>query len=97
MPDESATDHRTALVRALATAHSDGRLDAAPLQDPVRAFARARREAGVGIAECLLEVKQMIAEETGRDAPVFTPQVVGWAVRGYFDGTSRRDFDRGTP
>ncbi len=97
MPDESSTEYRIVLVRAMAMVHSAGRLDAAPLQEPVRAFARARREAGVGIAECLLEVKQMIAEETGRDAPVFTPQVVGWAVRGYFEGTSRRDFDRGAP
>jgi hypothetical protein len=56
----------------------------------MRAYARAAREAGVGVAQLLVEVKALVQAHTGHDEPIFTPKVVGWAVAGYFDGTGKR-------
>jgi hypothetical protein len=57
----------------------------------VRAYARAMRESGIAIGQTLVEVKDLVRTHTGRDEPIFTPKVVGWAVAGYFEGTGRKD------
>lgn len=59
------------------------------VQADVRAYARAQREVGIPVSQVLVEVKAMLLQHTGRDEPVFKPQIVGWTVAGYFEGTAR--------
>lgn len=87
MPDAPTDVARDALRAALTLARSARSFNPAPLEAPVRQFARAYREASISVAECLVEVKHMLRELTDRDAPIYTPHVVGWTVRGYYEGT----------
>jgi len=59
------------------------------LEAPVRAYARAQREASVPIERVLVEVKALVSEHMLIDTPVFIPRVVGWTVAGYFDGATK--------
>jgi hypothetical protein len=87
--DAPISPPRSGLAGALRDAF-DRRLGVPPSLEPVvREFSRARRLEGVAIEKVLIEVKQLIREETGDHAPLFTPRVVGWAVAGYFAGTGR--------
>jgi hypothetical protein len=80
---------RATLVEVLRSAHAASRGVSPAVEPAVRAHARAMREAGISIAQTLVEVKSLVREHTGHDEPIFTPKVVGWTVAGYFDGTSR--------
>lgn len=90
MPTDSTDVLRLRFLSALAVAHSAGRGNPRPIEESVRAYARSQRENGVGITSLLIEVKRLIQEQAGKDAPVFTPRVVGWAVAGFYAGTSPR-------
>jgi hypothetical protein len=46
------------------------------------------------IEPALIEVKALVRELTGSDAPIFIPKVVGWTVAGYCADTSE-DRSRG--
>lgn len=83
-------EKRTAYVESLRSAHAAGRGATPSVEVAVRAYARALREAGVAVGTALVEVKSLVREHTGLDEPIFVPKVVGWAVAGYFDGTSDR-------
>lgn len=87
MSDDGASAARARLLAALHAARDARRGVPDTLQFEVRAFARASREAGLSIAELLIEVKELIRTQMGADEPLFTPKVVGWAVAGYFAGT----------
>jgi hypothetical protein len=89
MPDAASAAARTALLNAIATIPEIGRLDPGLLEAPVRAYAKAQREAGIGIVALLTDVKRMLKERAGRNEPVLTPRVIGWAVAGYYAGTSK--------
>jgi hypothetical protein len=89
MPDAASAAARTALLNAMATIPETGRFDPTSLEAPVRAYARAQREGGVGIVAFLTDVKAMMKERTGRNEPVLTPRVIGWAVAGYYAGTTK--------
>lgn len=78
-------------MRALTSIPRAGRIEPTLLEAPVRAFARAQREAGVGIVATLSAVKDLVREGTGPNEAVLTPRVVGWAVAGYYAGTSAKD------
>jgi hypothetical protein len=90
VPDDPTAAARADFRAALILARRTNRLDSAPLEAPARALARAYRESGISVAECLVTVKQMLREETGPDASIFIPSVVGWTVRGYYEGTSKK-------
>jgi hypothetical protein len=87
--EDAVSAARAALVAALQTAHSARRGVPHSLEFPVRAFARASREAGIDVAEVLIEVKALVRRQVAADEPIFTPKVVGWTVAGYFAGTGR--------
>ena len=89
MPETASAAARTALLNAMATIPETGRYDPASLEQPVRAYARAQREAGIGIVALLTDVKRMLKERTGRNEPVLTPRVIGWTVAGYYAGTTK--------
>lgn len=89
MSADPSSEARAVLLAAMAAVHRNGRVDATPLETPVRAFARAQREAGVEIVALLSELKQMLRDNTGNDEPVLKPRVIGWGVAGYYAGTSR--------
>jgi hypothetical protein len=82
---------RAALIDALRTARAAGRGVSPELEEQVRAYARAQREAGLLIEQVLIEVKGLVRDATGEHEPVFTPKVVGWTVAGYYHGTRRSD------
>jgi hypothetical protein len=75
-------------TEALQAAHREGRGVPPSLQPLARQHAHDFRIAGGGIAALLVTVKTLIRETTGTDEPVFTPRVVGWAIAGYFEGSS---------
>jgi hypothetical protein len=79
---------RAELIEALRSAHAARRGVTASLEPTVRAYAKAMRETGVSIGQALVAVKDLVRAHTGHDEPLFTPKVVGWAVAGYFAGTS---------
>jgi hypothetical protein len=90
MPNAASAAARLALLNAISAIPEIGRLDPTPLEAPIRAYAKAQREAGIGIVPLLTDVKKMIRERTGRHEIVLTPRVVGWAVAGFYDGTSSK-------
>jgi hypothetical protein len=89
MSADPSSEARAVLLAAMAAVHRNGRVDATPLEGPVRAYARAQREAGVEVVVLLSELKQMLRDTTGSDEPVLRPRVIGWGVAGYYAGTSR--------
>lgn len=89
MSADPSSEARALLLAALTAVHRSGRMDATPLESPVRAFARSQREAGVEIVALLAELKQMLRDTLGADEPVLKPRVIGWGVAGYYAGTSR--------
>ena len=89
MSADHSSEARAVLLTALAAVHRSGRVDATPLETPVRAFARAQREAGVDIVALLADLKQMLLDTTGNNEPVLKPRVIGWGVAGYYAGTTR--------
>lgn len=89
MAEDLPPDARVKLLDALAAARDARRGVPGALEAEVRYFARLSRETGSSIAELLIDVKEMVRSQMGADEPLFTPKVVGWAVAGYFSGTSR--------
>jgi hypothetical protein len=79
------------LVEALRAAREARRGLPAELQAVVRAYGRARREAGDSIGRVLIDVKRLVREHASTDEAVFTPKIVGWTVAGFFEGTDRTD------
>jgi hypothetical protein len=88
--DNAVSAARAALVAALQAAFTAQRGVPHSLESAARAFARASREAGIDVAEVLIEVKALIRDQVAADEPLFTPKVVGWTVAGYFTGTGRK-------
>ena len=58
------------------------------LESLVRTYARAHRDAGSNVGAVLIEVKALVRDHAGFDAPIFTPKVVGWTVAGFYAGTT---------
>jgi hypothetical protein len=79
------------LVAALKAAHDARRGLTPELQPVVRAYGRARREAGESVGRVLIEVKRLVREHATADEAVFTPKIVGWTVAGFFEGTDRTE------
>ena len=52
------------------------------LEPLVRSYGRASREAGMAIEDFLLAVKHLVRDSTGTEKPIFTPEIVGWAIAG---------------
>jgi hypothetical protein len=77
------------LVEALRAAHEARRGLPTELQLVVRAYGRARREAGESIGRVLIDVKRLVREHAFTDEAVFIPKIVGWTVAGFFEGTDR--------
>jgi hypothetical protein len=75
----------------LEAAGKAGRGVTTELEGAVREHARARREAGEPISRVLIDLKTLVRAYIGRDEAIFTPKVVGWAVAGYFAGTSQSE------
>jgi enhancing lycopene biosynthesis protein 2 len=82
---------RVGFIAALRSAYAARRGVSPDVEPAVRAYARAMREAGIPVGRALVDVKDLVRAHTGYDEPIFTPKVIGWAVAGYFAGTSRRD------
>ena len=78
------------LTNALADAHAARRGVPVELRPIVAAYAKAARASGVEIGAFLVDVKQIIRRTTGQDEALFIPKVVGWAIAGFFEGTSSR-------
>jgi hypothetical protein len=89
MADDIPPAARTRLLTALTAAREAGRGVPDALEQEVRDFARLSREHGLSVSELLIEVKALVRTHVGVDEPLFTPKVVGWAVAGYFAGTTR--------
>jgi hypothetical protein len=81
---------RTALIEALRSAYAGRRGITDSIEPAARAYARAMREAGVTIGAVLVDVKGLVRAHAGHDEPIFTPKAVGWAIAGFFAGTSPR-------
>ena len=79
---------RAEFIEALRSAYAARRGVGEFVEPTVRAYARSMREAGVSIAPALVDVKDLVRAHTGYDEPIFTPKVVGWAVAGFFAGSS---------
>lgn len=79
-------DKREACAESLRSAYAARRGVTPSLE--VRAYARALREADIVIGPALVEVKHLVRAHTGLHEPIFMPRVVGWAIAGYFEGTS---------
>lgn len=88
MSSATAGEKREACVESLRSAYAARRGVTPSVEAAVRAYARALREAGIVIGPALIEVKNLVRAHTGLHEPIFMPRVVGWAVAGYFDGTS---------
>jgi hypothetical protein len=93
--EASVTAARASFVEALQSAYAARRGATSQVQSAARAYARALRVSGVAVGAALVDVKRLVREHTADDEPIFTPKVVGWAVAGYFAGTSRES--GGTP
>lgn len=89
MPDVPTATLRLALVEALRDAYRTGLGVPRTLEAPVRAYARAMRLDGVAIEKVIIELKDLVRDETRDHEGVFRPRIVGWTVAGYFAGTSR--------
>lgn len=84
---------RAAYIESLRLAHAARRGVTPSVEVAVRAYARAMREADIAIGTALVEMKDLVRAHTGPDEPIFTPKVVGWAVAGYYAGTSLKATD----
>ncbi len=91
MSDPTTATLRVAFARALHDAFVAGLGVPAGLEPLVRSYARALRLEGIAVEKMLIDVKSIVREETGQHELVYIPPVVGWAVGGYFAGTSPRD------
>jgi hypothetical protein len=90
----SSSDLAVALERltnALTDAHAARRGVPIELRPVVADYAKASRSAGVQIGALLVDVKQLVRRTTGQDEALFIPKVIGWAIAGYFEGTSSRE------
>lgn len=87
--DDARLAARARFAIALEAAHAAGRGVPDALELEVRAFARAARVAGTNVSELLIDLKAMIRDSVGVDEVLFTPKIVGWAVAGYYAGSSR--------
>jgi hypothetical protein len=89
MSDDAPSAARARLLTALHAARDARRGVPDALEQEVRDFARVAREHGLSISELLIDVKELVRAQVGVDEPLFTPKIVGWAVAGYFAGTTR--------
>jgi hypothetical protein len=89
--DPTAAPLRVAFARALRDAYAAGLGVPPGLEPVVRSYARSLRLDGIAVEKMLIDVKSIVREETGQHEVVYIPRVVGWAVSGYFAGTSPKD------
>jgi hypothetical protein len=89
--DASTAALRESFSRALRDAYRAGRGVPPAMEQEVRAYARALRTEGVMVEKMIIDVKGIVRAETGHHELVFIPPIVGWAVAGYFAGTSPKD------
>lgn len=89
LSSEAPSALRAQLIAQLDEAHRARRGVPPALEAPVRAWARAQREAQIPIERVIVDMKALVSEHVHADTPVFIPRVVGWTVAGYFDGASR--------
>ena len=74
---------RAAVAAAIAGAH-EGRGELSTVEQPVEAFAKARRLAGTPVTDVVVEVKALLREHAGQHAWPFSPSVVAWTLAGYY-------------
>ena len=91
MPDETLSALRASFTLALGEAYRAGRGVPPSLEQHVRDYARALRLNGVLVEKMIVDVKGIVRAETGHHELVFVGPIVGWAVAGYFAGTSPKD------
>lgn len=94
MPDETPSALRAAFTLALREAYLSGRGVPPALEPRVREYARALRLDGVLVEKMIIDVKSIVRAETGHHELVYVPPIVGWAVAGFFAGTSPKDGDK---
>ncbi|MDB4879830.1 MAG: hypothetical protein JWL60_1276 [Gemmatimonadetes bacterium] len=91
MPTPDLSALRATLAGALRSA-AKARLGVpASLEPLVRDYARSLRLDAMPIEKAIIDVKALTTAEAPGDVGAFMPRVVGWAIAGYFAGTSRSD------